>query len=321
MTARAIPQVPPRKLAFIGLGTMGSGMAARLLAAGHEVHGYDLDRERLVTFSALGGIACESIAEACAGADCVMTILPRDEHVRTVWLGSGGVLESVSVGTLLIEMSTILPKTSLELHEQAAAAGMRMLDAPVGRTPRDAQNGSLLIMAGGAREYFDEAETVFAPIAEKSIFLGPKGSGIRMKIANNYMSMVGMVLTAETLTLARKAGIDASAAVEVLQNTTAGKGQVNVNYPAKVLSGDVSPDFPLSMGHKDISLGLTLGQELGVPLLLGASARELFGMAAPMRIEDLDCTAMLLIIERLAGLSASVELDERAQGGKPDALQ
>lgn len=294
-----IPAVEPRTVAFIGLGTMGGGMAARLVAAGHDVRGYDVDAARLATF---GGTRCASIAEACAGASIVMTILPRDAHVMSVCLDPGGIAESAAPGSLLIEMSTVLPATSLALHERMTAAGLRMLDAPVGRTPGDAVRGTLLVMAGGTAEDFADALPVIAPIADKSVHLGPKGSGIRMKVANNYMSMISMVLTAETLAMARMAGIDTDAAVEVLQNTTAGRGQINVNYPNKVLSGDLTPDFPLSMGDKDISLGLTLGRDLGVPLFLGASARELFGLAGPMGMADLDCTAMLLIIEKLSGV-------------------
>lgn len=302
MTYLSLPAVPSRRVAFIGLGTMGSGMAARLVAAGHEVRGVDIDKNRLAAFEQVGGIAAASVAQACDGAEIIMTILPRDTHVRQVCLGSGGIADTAAPGTLVIEMSTISPEVSLELHDALTTRGLRVLDAPVGRTPKEARNGALLIMAGGRAEDFAEAQPVFAPLADKCIHLGPKGSGIRMKIANNYMSMVSMVLTAETLAMARKAGIDPDAAVEVLQNTTAGRGQINVNYPNKVLRGDVSPDFPISMGAKDISLGVGLGKSLGVPLFLGVNAAELFDLAARQDIGDWDCTAMLVLLERLAGL-------------------
>lgn len=303
MTYLPLPDVEPRTIAFIGLGTMGSGMAARLVAAGHEVRGVDIDSRRLAEFEQIGGHPALSIAEACDGATIVVTILPRDTHVRQVCLGPGGIRESAAPDSLMIEMSTISPETSLEIHESLTATGLRVLDAPVGRTPTDAQNGALLIMAGGNVEDFETAQPVFTPLADKIVHLGPKGSGIRMKIANNYMSMVSMVLTAETLAMARKAGIDTDAAVEVLQNTTAGRGQINVNYPNKILRGDVSPDFPLAMGAKDISLGLSLGKGLGVPLFLGVNAGELFNLAAEQEISNWDCTAMLVVIERLAGMT------------------
>src|SRR5690606_15280713 len=120
-----------------------------------------------------------------------------------------------------------------------------------------------------------EAEPLFAAFADKVLHLGEQGNGIRMKVINNYMSMVSMVLTAETLAMARAAGIDTATAVDVIQNTAAGRGQINVNFPHKVLAGDITPDFPLVLGKKDLSLGLALGHELGTPLFLGANALEL----------------------------------------------
>lgn len=315
MTAAPIPSVEKKTVAFMGLGSMGSGMAARLVAAGHDVRGFDIDAGRLDALGQVGGTTCKSVADACDGASIIMTILPKDAHVREVHLGSGGVAETASPGTLVLEMSTVSPATSLELHDCLTRAGMRVLDAPVGRTPTDASNGTLLVMAGGATEDFAAAYPVIAPISNKAVHLGPKGCGIRMKLANNYMTMVSIVLTAETLVLAKKAGIQTAAAVEVLQSTVAGKGQINVNYPNKVLVGDITPDFPLHMGNKDLSLGLDLGRELDVPLFLGASARELFGMAEPMGLREYDCTAMLLLIERLAGMAGELERVEAEETG------
>ncbi|MBZ8134359.1 NAD(P)-dependent oxidoreductase [Afifella sp. IM 167] len=291
-------------LAFIGLGTMGGPMAARLAQAGFTVRGYDIDPAKTRALEEAGGTAASSIADACAGASIALTILPRDAHVETAALGPGGLRESLPKGALLIEMSTISPTTSLAVAAALSEAGIRMMDAPVGRTPADAARGTLLVMAGGEASDFAEATPVFEAFSDKALHMGPLGSGIRMKVANNYMSMVTMALTAETLALAGKAGIDEKMAVEVLQNTVAGRGQINVNYPRKVLAGDITPDFPLVLGEKDISLGLALGHDLKVPLFLGAAARELFGLAPAMDLAQADCTALLLILEKLAGIES-----------------
>jgi 4-hydroxybutyrate dehydrogenase/sulfolactaldehyde 3-reductase len=291
-----------RTIGFIGLGTMGGPMAAHLAKAGHRVQGVDLDATKLAALEAVGGTACKDIASACANADTIITILPRDQHVREALLGQDGVIHHASPGTLVVEMSTILPRTSLEIAKQLEDVGLRMMDAPVGRTPADARAGRLLVMAGGNSTDFEHARPLFKCFADKVLHMGALGTGIQMKVINNYMSMVSMVLTSETLTMAKKAGIATSAAVEVLQNTVAGRGQINTNFPKKVLAGDITPDFPLSLGYKDLSLGLTLGHELGTPLFLGASALELFGMAPAMGRADQDCTAMLLILEQLAGI-------------------
>lgn len=284
-------------IAFIGLGTMGGKMAARLVQAGYRVRGVDLDEGRVRAFAATGGVACDSIAQACEGAQVVMTILPRDEHVRDALLGEGGAAMHAQAGALFIEMSTILPRTSIEIASTLTQKGLRMIDAAVGRTPADAQAGTLLIMAGGDTADVAQAEPLLSAFADKVLHLGKQGNGIRMKVINNYMSMVSMVLTAETLAMARAAGIDTDTAVEVLQNTAAGRGQINLNYPRKVLAGDITPDFPLSLGHKDLSLGLNLGHELGAPLFLGAAALELFGLAPAFGRAQQDCTAMLLLLE------------------------
>lgn len=290
-------------IGFIGLGTMGGPMARHLTAAGYRVQGFDLDPDKLNALAAVGGIACQSIAEVCDQASIVITMLPRDEHVRAALLGERGVVAYARPGTLVLEMSTILPRSSLAIAQTLEHAELRMMDAPVGRTPADAREGKLLVMAGGTAEDFEQARPIFDAFADKVLYMGALGSGIRMKVINNYMSMVSMVLTAETLTMAKKAGIATKAAVEVLQNTVAGRGQINVNYPKKVLAGDITPDFPLSLGYKDLSLGLSLGHELGAPLFLGASALELFGMAPAFGRADQDCTAMLLILEQLAGIA------------------
>jgi len=291
---------------FIGLGTMGGPMSACLAKAGFAVRGYDLDPARAQALAQAGGTACASIAEACHGACAVVTILPRDEHVRAALLGEGGVAGHARPGTLVLEMSTILPRSSLEIGQRLREAGLRMMDAPVGRTPADAAAGRLLVMAGGEPADFEAALPLFRAMGDKILHMGPAGSGIRMKVINNYMSMVSMVLTAETLALARKAGIETPRAVEVLQNTVAGRGQINTNYPRKVLAGDVTPDFPIHLGHKDLSLGLALGKELEVPLFLGASALELFGLAGAMGRGQQDCTAMLLALEQLAGAEPGI---------------
>lgn len=291
-----------RQLAVIGLGTMGAPIAQCLVGAGFTVRGFDLEPAKVRALQEIGAVGCESIAQACDGAEAAITILPRDEHVRAALLDAGGAAAHLPRGSLVLEMSTIAPSTSMAIASELQSRGLRMLDAPVGRTPADAREGRLLVMAGGERADFDEARPLFAAIADKIVYMGPSGSGIRMKVTNNYMSMVSMVLTAETLTMAQKAGIDTAAAVEILQNTVAGRGQINVNFPNKVLAGDITPDFPLAMGHKDLSLAMTLGNELKVPLFLGAAARELFGMATPMGRAGQDCTAMLYILRSLAGL-------------------
>ena len=285
-------------VAFIGLGTMGAPMARNLVKGGHALAVFDVSARALEPFRKLCRVAA-SPREAAAGAQVVVTMLPDSANVRDALLGAEGACGSLARGALVVEMSTIAAGASSELAAELAGRGYRMVDAPVGRTPRDAAAGTLLVIAGGSPRDVAEARPLFDCLADSVVHVGPQGHGIRMKLVNNYMSAVGAVLAAETLTLANKAGLDRATTIEVLSGTTAGRGHLNVNYPRRVLAGDVTPDFPMRMAVKDMTHALGLGAELGAPLMLGAIAREVFALGKPWGRGDQDWTAALLLMEDL----------------------
>lgn len=287
-------------IGFIGVGVMGAPMARNLARGGHAVAVYDASARALAAFRGGDCRVAASAADAAAGAEAVITMLPDSEHVRQALLGDDGACASLAQGRLVIEMSTIAASASLALGEELRRRGYRMIDAPVGRTPCDAAAGTLLIIAGGDDRDIAEARPLFECLGDTIVHAGPRGHGIKLKLVNNYMSTVGTLLTAEALTLANKAGLDRATTVKVLSSTTAGRGQLIVNYPKKVLAGDLQPDFPLRMALKDVSHALSLGAELGSPLLLGAIAREMFALARPWGRADEDWTAMLLLLEDLS---------------------
>lgn len=289
------------KAGFVGLGTMGSAMARNLLRSGIEVSVFDSDVDKLENFwSAKNCRIASSPMDAAVGADYFFTILPDSKVVEEVLFGENGAVSKLPKKSLVIEMSTGSPTAFHEFRARLKKHHIRLIDAPVGRTPIHAKRGELLVLVGADEETLDEIRPLLECFGKDIVLVGPPGHAIRLKIVNNYMSMVGMVLTAETLLLAKKAGIDRDIAVKVLQSTTAGKGQINVNFPRKVLAGDVSPDFPLSLGLKDISLAVELAKAEGAPLFLGGVARELFALAKPWGRSQQDCTAMLLLLEDLA---------------------
>jgi 4-hydroxybutyrate dehydrogenase/sulfolactaldehyde 3-reductase len=260
---------------FIGVGVMGAPMARNLAKGGHAVAVYDASPRALEAFRDSTCRIAQSAADAAHDADVVITMLPDSEHVRKALLGDDGACTTLAQGRLVVEMSTIAASASIVLGEELVRRGYRMIDAPVGRTPRDAAAGPRLVIAGGEAEDIEEARPLFECMADSIVHAGPHGHGIKLKLVNNYMATVGTLLTAEALTLANKAGLDRSTTVKVLSSTTAGRGQLIVNYPKKVLAGDVTADFPLRMAHKDVSHALSLGAELGSPLLLGAVALAL----------------------------------------------
>ena len=269
-------------VAFLGLGTMGGPMARNLIKGGHALAVFDVADRAVAAFRGLG---CR---------------IPDSSHVREALLGESGACKSLRRGALVLEMSTIAASASLAIAKELNESGFRMVDAPVGRTPRDAAAGTLLVIAGGDAADIEEARPLFECLGDSIVHAGPQGHGIKLKLVNNYMSTVGSVLTAEALTLANKAGLDRAVTVKVLSGTTAGRGQLIVNFPTKVLAGDVTPDFTLRMAHKDVSHALALGSEVGSPLMLGSIAREMFSLAGPWGRSNEDWTATLLLLEDLA---------------------
>ena len=286
-------------VAFIGLGVMGGPMARNMIGRGFALSVYDVSERAMAAF-ADGSCRCAASPEdAAAGADVVVTMLPDIPHVREALLGPQGACRSLRPGGLVIEMSTVGVAGSLGLARDLNALGFRMIDAPVGRPPEDAPRGTLIVMAGGSDPDMAEARPLLEAVADTIVLVGPQGDGIKLKLVNNYMAMVGMLMTAEALALAKAVGLDRETAVRVISTTAAGRGQIIVNYPKKVLAGDVTPDFPLRMGVKDIGHALDLGAEVRCPLLLGALTRQCFSLADAQGRGGEDCTAILLFLEDL----------------------
>jgi 4-hydroxybutyrate dehydrogenase/sulfolactaldehyde 3-reductase len=290
------------KVAFLGLGTMGGPMALNLIRKGHDLAVYDIAAKSIARFEKESCRIAADPRDAARGAEVVITVLPTSRQVREAALSAAPVLRA---GALFIDMSTGSAAESMTLGHELAERGIAMLDAPVGRTPADAERGTLMVIVGGEEKDVARARPLFEAMADTIHYMGPAGSGIRTKLVNNYISMVDMLLVAEALTLARKCGLDRDKVVQVIQGTVAGRGQINVNYPKKVLAGDTTPDFPLRMGLKDIGLALDLGAEMASPLSLGAVAREYYALARAWGREEQDCTAMLLLLEDIAGVTGA----------------
>ena len=290
------------KIGFIGTGVMGLPMARNVIKAGHEVTAYDLNPDALQTIRQDGGAVADSAKAAAAGAGMVITMLPNGDHVLDAVFGEGGALDGMGDSALLIDMSTILPTVTDEIAKRLAAAGRRLVDAPVGRTSRHAEEGKLLIMAGGEAEDVEAARPILDCMGDTVIHCGPTGSGARVKLINNYMSIACNVVTAEALTLAERSGLDRDLVVDVLMGTTAGQGHLGTTYPAKVLKGDVTPGFMIDLAHKDMGLALDFASALKTPIPMGAAARQVYASAQVQGRGRDDWTAMLETVRKLAGL-------------------
>lgn len=293
------------KVAFIGLGVMGEPMARNLLKGGHIVRAFDVRPEALESIKRDNAIAADSPAVAANDVEFIFTMLPSGKEVYQAAFGDEGFAQSMSEKTLLIDTSTILPADTDEIAGKLAITKRRMIDAPVGRLARNAVEGTLLFMVGGSEPDLEHARPLLDLLGDKIVHCGSVGMGSRMKIVNNYQSTSLNVLTAETLTLAEASGLDVNLAIEVMRETTAGRGHMNATYPDQVLSGDIKPGFMIDLAHKDLGLALETMAKHHIPAFLGAAARQSYSIAQSSGQGRNDWTAIYLTLRKIAGLEPS----------------
>ena len=293
-----------RTVAFVGLGTMGRPMAQNVMKGGFALRAFDIVANAVDALAAAGATPAASPADAARGADTVITMLPNSSHVEEAVFGQGGIAEGIAPGALYIDMSTIAPSMTDAVASRLAERGVRMVDAPVGRQQQHAVEGKLLIMAGGQPADVERARPILERMGDTIIHCGPVGSGARMKVVNNFMSITLNATTTEALTLAEASGLDVELARKVMLGTVAGSGPMGTTYPAKVLKGDLSPGFMIDLALKDLGLALELGRSLGLSLETGQTAERAYRMASTAGHGRDDWTALYAHArERMPGRS------------------
>ncbi|AQZ65589.1 2-hydroxy-3-oxopropionate reductase [[Actinomadura] parvosata subsp. kistnae] len=282
-------------IGFVGLGIMGSPMAANLLKAGYVVTGYDVSAERLEQLTALGGKAATGVVDAVAGADVVITMLPDSPQVEEV---APLVIEYGKPNLLYIDMSTIKPETSRWVARQAAAVGVRALDAPVSGGERGAIDGTLSIMVGGAPEDVEAARPVLDRLGVTVVHVGPAGAGQTVKAANQLV--VGGIygLVSEAIVLLEASGVDPAPGLDVLAGGLAGSRILELKRHTMV-KREFAPGFRIDLHHKDMGIALAAAREAGVSLPLTGQVAQLVAAARAQGHGALDHSALLKVIERL----------------------
>ncbi|MEV7025010.1 2-hydroxy-3-oxopropionate reductase [Kitasatospora sp. NPDC093558] len=289
-----------RKIAFVGLGIMGKPMAINLVKAGHDVTGFDLSQASIDAVVAAGGRGAASIAEAVKDAEVVITMVPADPHVEAVILGEGGVLESVKAGTLVIDMSSITPQTSIKVGKAAVEKGVRTLDAPVSGGEAGAVEAVLSIMVGGEAADFAEAKPLFDALGTTVIHVGPAGAGQTVKAANQLIVAVNIQVLAEAVVFLENAGVDLAAALDVLGGGLAGSTVLN-RKKANMLNREFAPGFRIDLHHKDMGIVTDAARAVGAALPVGAVVAQLVASARANGDGSLDHSALLRGVERLSG--------------------
>ncbi|TDD13806.1 NAD(P)-dependent oxidoreductase [Nonomuraea diastatica] len=284
-------------IGFVGLGIMGSPMAANLVKAGHAVTGYDVSAERVEQLAGLGGKGAAGVVDAVAGADVVITMLPDSPQVEEV---APLVVEYGKPNLLYIDMSTIKPETSRRVARQAAAAGVRALDAPVSGGERGAIDGTLSIMVGGDAEDVAAAGPVLGSLGTTVVHVGPAGAGQTVKAANQLV--VGGVygLVSEAIVLLEASGVDPSAGLDVLAAGLAGSRILDLKRHTMV-KREFAPGFRIDLHHKDMGIAVAAAREAGVSLPLTGQVAQLMAAARAQGHGSLDHSALLKVIERLNG--------------------
>lgn len=263
------------RIGFIGLGTMGRGMAANLLAAGHALHVHDVRREAMEEFSARGATAAGSVAEAAHDAEAVVLMLPDTPQVEEVVLGPGGLVENPPAGRLVIDMSTISAASSRSMAARLEAVGTAMLDAPVSGGPQGAESGSLSIMAGGTEAAFAAAQPILAALGTTVRYVGPPGAGQTVKACNQLICALNLQAICEALALGRAAGLDLELLREVLLGGAASSWMLQ-NLGPKMIARDASAGFRIDLKLKDLRLAGELSFQHGLPLPGLALATSLY---------------------------------------------
>jgi 3-hydroxyisobutyrate dehydrogenase-like beta-hydroxyacid dehydrogenase len=290
------------KLGFVGVGYMGRPIAQRLLESGFRVAAYDRHRNKAEELIRYGGTVAASAAELSSSCDVVLSCLASDEAVLHVYERADGVFANARRGALAIDLSTVNPKTSLELSKLGSERGVDVLDVTISGSTPAAEQGALILFGGGDQGCFAAAESIFRVIARKYFYLGPSGSGATMKLAVNTLLGIGMQAIAEAVALGEKAGLDRNRLLAVLSETAV-VAPAHVGKLERAMKNDYSPQFPLRLMNKDFGLILNLAAAVRAEMPATQAALQV-NAAQLAHGQEQDFSAVILEMEKQAHLGS-----------------
>ena len=293
-----------RSIGYIGLGMMGGGMASHLARAGYPITVFDLNDAAVEAVMEFGAERGASPADVAARSEVVVSSLPNPAIVEVVALGESGIIQGAKPGTVYIDMSSIEPNTTRRIGAALKARGIDMLDVPVGKGPPAAAKGDLTLMVGGDPAVVERVSDVLDTLGSKRFYCGPLGAGVTTKLVNNLVSTAICALTGEGMAIGAAAGLDPEVLIAVMANTAANSNHLGNAITHRVLTGDFSPNFKLSLAHKDLALATAFAGSLGVPSLMGAAAYQLHALAMGAGLGDEDQSATIKVLEACTGTPA-----------------
>jgi len=282
------------RIGFIGTGLMGAGMARSLARKGRRVTAWNRTRSRLDALAADGVAASDSPAEAAAGANAVVSMLP---HVGTLaGLLDDGLAQALRPGTYLIDCSTASPAESRAVARRLGEAGVSMLDAPVFGSKDSAESGELTFVVGGERGAFDACEPLFAEMGRRAFYVGGNGFGCYAKLGFNLVIAGTTQAFAEALALTESAGVDPKLMVDIIMAGRARSGIIEMKA-GPMLGRDFTPFFALKHMRKDIDLMIGAAREMNVPLPMTGAMAGVYADAVARGLGELDFSAILQVLD------------------------
>ena len=311
------------KVGFIGLGTMGASMAYNCLQGGNEMVVHDIRRESATQHLEAGAVWADSPREVAESSEIVFTSLPGPTEVEAVGLGEEGILEGMSEGKVYFDLSTSTPTLIRRIHEEAAARGIHVLDAPVSGGPRGAASRNLAIWVGGDKDIFDRCKPVLDSIGDKAYYVGPIGCGAIAKLVHNCTGYIVQAALAEVFTMGVKAGVEPLALWQAVRKGAQGRRGTFEGLAEHLLPGKFDPpDFALRLARKDVDLAVGVGREYDVPMRLAQLTLQEMTEALNRGWGHRDSRVAMLLQEERAGVEVRVDeallnavLEEERQAG------
>lgn len=288
-----------KKIGFIGLGIMGKPMAGNLIVAGYQLVVHDINREAVKELVAKGAEEALSPREASESADAIVTILPDDDTVEQVATGKEGVLEGMSEGAILVDMSTISPTTAKRIAERLEVNGMEMLDAPVSGGEVGAIEGSLSIMVGGKQEIFDRVLPALQKMGKNINYVGDHGAGQVAKASNQIIVALTIEAVAEALIFAKKSGVDPDKVRDALLGGFA-HSRVLELHGRRMLERNFEPGGKVRLHKKDTGIAMSIAKELGMYLPGTSLVSQLWNAVAAQGGLDWDHSSMVKVLELMS---------------------
>ncbi|MDD4569869.1 MAG: NAD(P)-dependent oxidoreductase [Tepidanaerobacteraceae bacterium] len=295
------------KIGFIGLGVMGKRIAKRIHDAKYNLKVFDVMEDPVEEFKKMGVEAGKSPGEVAFDTEVIFMSLPNSQIVTNVVLGEDGILSKAKPGTIVVDLSSITPKAIRKIYEKTNSKGVEILDAPVSGGSAGAEAGTLTIMVGGKKEILYKVMPILETIGKTIYHVGDVGAGDTVKLVNNLLLGANMVATAEALALGVKAGLNPEVMFEVITSSSGNSYALKAKYPKFISKRNFEPGFMVNLQYKDLQLAVDTAKDLGLPLVMGNNAQQMYEMAKAEGFGEKDISSVIKLYEKWSGITVRKE--------------